>query len=164
MQTAPALDRETFRKVCGRFATGIAVATVRGRDGKPTGLTINSFASVSAAPPLVLICIDYRCSALADFRSNSWFAVNILTEAQQDLSVRFAESQGDRFAGVSWREGETGAPLLEGCLAALECCVSQVVEAGDHAIFLAEVVRGEWLEDGRPLLYFASSYGTLDSD
>jgi flavin reductase (DIM6/NTAB) family NADH-FMN oxidoreductase RutF len=152
-----AIEPDVFRKSCGRFATGIAVATVTGTDGKPYGLTVNSFTSVSCCPPLVLICVDYRCNILPHFRSSSHYAVNVLSENQRSVSVRFARRELDRFNGVEWRRGKLGVPVLVGCLALMECSVSQVIEAGDHAIFIGEVEHTEFCE-GKPLLYYASAY------
>ncbi|HYP08022.1 MAG TPA: flavin reductase family protein [Bryobacteraceae bacterium] len=157
MAVATVLDRDVFRKTCARFATGVAIATVSGTDATPYGITVNSFTSVSAAPPLVLVCIDYRSSILSHFRSSAWYAVNVLSEAQQDLSARFAARVPDRFQNLSWTRGESGVPILEGCLANMECSVVQTVEAGDHAIFIAEVIRARAVE-GNPLLYFGSDY------
>lgn len=131
-----------------------------GRDQEPYGLTVNSFTSVSASPPLILICIDYRCTLLPHFRASSWFGINVLGDVQQDLSVRFAERADDRFDGLDWYQGVTGVPLLRGCLALMECGVSQVVEAGDHAIFLAEVTAAQ-CDAGEPLIYFGSNYRSL---
>jgi flavin reductase (DIM6/NTAB) family NADH-FMN oxidoreductase RutF len=154
---ATVIEPDLFRKSCSRFATGIAVATVMATDGKPYGLTVNSFTSVSCCPPLVLICVDYRCNILAHFRSSSHYAVNVLTENQRHLSVRFARRELDRFTGIDWRLGQLSVPVLGGCLAVMECSVSQVVEAGDHAIFIGEVEHTEFSE-GKPLLYYASAY------
>jgi flavin reductase (DIM6/NTAB) family NADH-FMN oxidoreductase RutF len=154
---ATVIEPDLFRKTCGRFATGIAVATVTGTDGKPYGLTVNSFTSVSCCPPLVLICVDYRCNILPHFRSSSHYAVNVLAEDQRHLSVRFARRELDRFDGIDWRLGQLSVPVIGGCLAVMECSVSQVVEAGDHAIFIGEVEHTEFCE-GKPLLYYASSY------
>ena len=151
------VEPDLFRKSCARFATGIAVATVIGGDEQPYGVTVNSFTSVSCAPPLVLICVDYRCSILPQFRASSHYGINVLSEDQRSLSVRFAQRQPDRFEGLEWRRGETGVPILGGCLSIMECSVSQVVEADDHAIFIGEVERTEF-QDGKPLLYYASSY------
>ena len=141
MAVATVLDRDVFRKTCGRFATGIAVATVTAPDGTPYGLTVNSFTSVSAAPPLVLICIDYRSAVLGHFRSSAWFCVNVLADNQQDLSIRFSQRIPDRFETLSWSPGESGSPVLDGCLASMECSIVQTVEAGDHAVFIAEVIH-----------------------
>jgi flavin reductase (DIM6/NTAB) family NADH-FMN oxidoreductase RutF len=160
MQAATAIDPDLFRKSCGRFATGIAIATVTDSDGTPYGLTVNSFTSVSCCPPLVLICVDYRCSLLPVFRSSSWYGINMLSDQQRDLSVRFSQRQLDRFDGIEWKQSENGVPLIGSCLARLECCVSQTVEAGDHAILIAEVTAAEYSE-GEPLVYFGSSYRRL---
>lgn len=158
-QGAP-LDSDLFRKTCARFATGVAVATVCAPDGHPYGLTVNSFTSVSCCPPLILICVDYRCNILPHFRSSSYYGVNILNAEQRELSVRFSARQLDRFGGIPWHRGEKGVPLLGGCLASFECTVSQTVDAGDHTIFISEVSSAEYT-DGEPLLYYASRYRTL---
>ena len=157
MAVATVLDRDVFRKTCARFATGIAIATVSGSDGLPYGITVNSFTSVSAAPPLVLVCIDYRSSVLAHFRGSAWYAINVLSEGQQELSERFATRVPDRFQNLGWKRGASGVPVIDDCLATMECSVVQTVEAGDHAIFIAEVIRAE-AREGNPLLYFGSAY------
>ena len=150
-----------FRRACSRFATGIAVATTSGPGGEPHGLTVNSFTSVSLEPPIVLVCVDYRCNILQHFRAHSHFGINILAADQQALSARFAERVGDRFDGIGWRRGETsGVPLLAGSLALFECKVSQIVESGDHAVFFGEVLAVE-AADGDPLLYFCGRYAGL---
>lgn len=156
-----ALDQETFRRTCSRFATGIAVATVIGTDGLPYGLTINSFTSVSCSPALVLICVDYRSSILPHFRSSAYYGINVLSEAQRNLSVRFSQrKQPDRFDDIDWVPGDSGVPLIKGCLAHMECSVNQTVEAGDHSVLIGEVTRAEF-RDGKPLLYYASGYCQL---
>jgi flavin reductase (DIM6/NTAB) family NADH-FMN oxidoreductase RutF len=155
-----AVDPDTFRRACSKFATGIAIATVVGPDGVPHGMTINSFASVSCVPPLVLVCIDYRCNILPLFRASAYYGINILSDDQMDLSVRFAQKGQDRFDGIDWIPGDTAAPRLPGALAFLECCVTQTVEAGDHAVFIGEVVRAV-CQNGTPLLFFNSNYRHL---
>ena len=151
------VDEERFRKTCAQFATGIAIATVSGSGGRPLGITVNSFTSVSCAPPLVLVCVDYRSSILHPFRNSTHYGINVLKEDQRDVSVRFSQPELDRFVGIGWKPGATGVPLLDGVLATMECHITQTVEAGDHAIFIAEVVSADCSE-GRPLLYFGSSY------
>jgi flavin reductase (DIM6/NTAB) family NADH-FMN oxidoreductase RutF len=141
----------------------VTVATVLGSDGQPHGFTANSFTSVSCAPPLILICIDHRTTALAHFRANPLFGINVLADTQRDISVRFAERQANRFAGIDWRLSDCGVPLIEGALATLECSANQVVDAGDHTIFIGEVFRAHW-RDGRPLLYYSSRYCELASE
>jgi flavin reductase (DIM6/NTAB) family NADH-FMN oxidoreductase RutF len=160
---AAVLDQDTFRKTCSRFATGIAIATVADKDGMPFGLTINSFTSVSCCPPLILICVDSRCNILSHFRSAQYYGINVLSDAQRDLSVRFSQLQGDRFEGIAWERGEAGVPLLQDCLARMQCCVTQQVDAGDHVVFIAEVIGAEY-QDGSPLLFYQSRYGHLLSN
>ncbi len=154
------IGRDAFRRICSKFATGVAVATVLDAEGAPHGLTVNSFTSVSCDPPLVLICIDYDATVFPQFRAARHFGINVLSEEQRDLSVRFAERGRDRFNGTSWVAGTTGVPLLPGVLASLECEVAQVVEAGDHAVFIARLVDAR-VSDGRPLLYFDSGYRSI---
>ncbi len=147
-----------FRRACGHFATGVAIAATLDSSGNPHGLTINSFTSVSLTPPLILICIDYRAAVLAHFQSATHFGLSFLSALQQDLSNRFALKPDCRFEGTEWKPGATGVPLMVGCLASLECRVDRTIDAGDHMILLAEVEAAE-LEGGQPLLYYSGRYG-----
>lgn len=97
----PPLDPESFRQACSQFDTGVAIATVRARDGTQHGLTVSSFTSVSIHPPMILICIDLDCPFLSHFRLSTHFAVNVLTESQRELSVTFAAKPEARFEGVA---------------------------------------------------------------
>ena len=157
---AGTLGTKKFREACSQFATGVTVATVRAADNSLHGLTISSFAPVSMEPPLVSICIDHSCTFLEHFRACTHFAVNVLTESQRDISIAFAEKETDRFEGVEWYLGQTGVPLLRGAAATFECEVMSVIEAGDHAIFLGEVLHAE-APAGRPLVYFNREYRSL---
>jgi flavin reductase (DIM6/NTAB) family NADH-FMN oxidoreductase RutF len=149
-----------FRKACSRFATGIAVVTALDGAGRPHGLTVNSFSSVSLEPPLILVSIDLRNPLLGHFPVGGIFGVNILAEGQEELSRRFSSEATRRFAGVTWQESALGAPLLEGVLAQFECAVVHRIEAGDHAVLLGEV-RGANISEGEPLVYFGSAYRRL---
>lgn len=151
-----------FRSACARFATGVAVVTVTDAEGRPHGLTVNSFTSLSLDPPLVLISIDLRNSILGHFLAASYFAINILAEGQESLSLRFSSVSENRFAGIAWRTSELGLPLLDGALAHLECAVIRPVDAGDHTVLMGEVRAADYSE-GRPLVYFSSGYRRLDS-
>lgn len=157
------ISRDSFRRACSRFATGVAIATVLDGTGEPHGLTINSFTSVSAAPPLVLICIDRDCSVLGHFRSSAWFGLSFLSEAQQDLSNRFAVLPEGRFQGVAWSPApESSMPVIEDCIGWMSCRIVDRIEAGDHVIFLGEVDQAETSgSSGKPLLYFDSGYQRL---
>ncbi len=153
-------DAADFRHVCAKYATGITITTVCGDDGSPHGMTVNSFSSVSLAPPLILVCIDLRAALMPLFRTGKHFGVNVLSEAQKDLSNRFAQKGEDRFEGVAWVTGASGVPLIRGALASFECAVTKIIEAGDHIVAIGEVLHIERAE-GRPLIYFDSKYRTL---
>jgi 3-hydroxy-9,10-secoandrosta-1,3,5(10)-triene-9,17-dione monooxygenase reductase component len=151
---------ELFRTAAGRFATGITVATITDAQGAPHGLTVNSFTSVSLEPPLVLVCIAHAAVTVERFRTAKYFGVNILASDQREISDHFARKGHNRFANIEWRLGVTGVPMLPGVLAEMECEVYSTVRAGDHDIFLGEVVRLE-VHEGQPLLYWASGYHSL---
>jgi flavin reductase (DIM6/NTAB) family NADH-FMN oxidoreductase RutF len=151
---------EEFRRACGRFATGVTIASVLDRGGAPHGLTVNSFSSVSLEPPLISISLGHKVSVIGQFRAAKSFAINILSAEQQPLSDRFARKGHDRFDGLEWSAGVTGAPLLTGVLATIECDVYKIIPTGDHDLFVGEVMRVT-VRDGDPLLYFASSYRHL---
>lgn len=158
--TASPIDRRLFRRTCSLYATGVTVVTIAADDGSPHGMTANSFTSVSAEPPLVLICVDHRARIMAHIRTGSHFAINVLGEEHEALSAKFASGTGDRFDGVAWTPGTTGAPLLPEMLAHFECAVWQTIEAGDHSIVIGEVLRAE-AREGRPLCFFGSGYRRL---
>jgi len=146
---------EEFRRACGRFATGVTIATVLDPANAPHGLTVSSFTSVSLEPPLVLICLGHEVTNIAHFCKATYFGINVLADDQQALSERFATKGGDRFDGVKWHPGATGVPLLSGSLAQIECAIHHRAEMGDHDIFVGEMLNAHFAE-GAPLLYFAS--------
>ncbi len=148
---------EEFRRACGRFATGVTIASVVDSSGAPHGLTVNSFTSVSLDPPLILICLGHAVTTIDAFRASRHFGINVLAQEQRDLSDRFARRGHDRFDGLEWYRGETGVPLLPGVLAAIECRVRERVACGDHDIFIGEMVHVT-AGDGNPLLYYSGQY------
>jgi len=154
------IEKQQFRRICGKFASGITVATVLDAAGAPHGMTANSFTSVSLTPPLVLVCVDHRARILEHFRIGEHFGVNILGAGQRHFSDKFAGSGYDRFEGVEWRAGETGVPLLPDVLATLECARVKVVTAGDHDIVIGEVLHAN-CQDGDPLVFYGSQYRCL---
>ncbi len=156
---APVTSDE-FRRACGRFATGVTVATVFDPEGIPHGLTVSSFASVSLDPPLVLVCLGHQVTVIEAFRAARYFAINVLADSQQRLADRFARKGHDRFGGLEWEHGESGVPLLPGAIAAIECKTHQRFTSGDHDIFVGEMLRGH-VAEGEPLVYFASRYRRL---
>jgi flavin reductase (DIM6/NTAB) family NADH-FMN oxidoreductase RutF len=157
---ATQLDRDEFRRACARFATGVCVLTTSTADGRPHGLTVNSFTSLSLDPPLVMAAIARVSAYLAAFESSGFFAVNILTEEQRPLSVRFARREEGRFTGAAWNAGVTGSPVFEGTLGVIECRTVQWLDAGDHRVLVGQAVAAV-VRPGRPLLYFESGYANL---
>lgn len=145
-----------FRQIMGQFATGVTIITTRDGHGTPQGLTINSFASLSLDPPLVMWSLRLNSTSLAAFRGASHFAINILSAEQEDTSKVFARP-GDRFAGIDWQAGDSGVPLLKGSLAWIECERFAEYPGGDHVIFVGRVVRARHFE-GAPLLYWRGAY------
>ncbi len=159
-QIFPGIGPDSYRELCSQLASGVAVATVTAADGTPHGLTVSSFTPVSIEPPLVLVCIDFRCTAVEHFREQPFFAINILTDEQSELSISFAEKPEGRFEGIDWKPGQTGAPVLTKSLTTIECRLDRVVEIGDHAVIVGHIVAGE-TRPGNPLVYFNRSYRTL---
>jgi flavin reductase (DIM6/NTAB) family NADH-FMN oxidoreductase RutF len=155
----PVTSRE-FRHACARFATGITIATVLDAQGLPHGLTVNSFSSVSLDPPLISICLGHAITMIDAFRESKYFGINVLSDSQQHLSDRFASKGQDRFDGLEWYRAAHGTPFLPGALAAIECAQHKRVTAGDHDIFIGEMLETR-LAEGEPLIYFASRYRTL---
>lgn len=153
------VDSATFRALCGRFATGVVIVTVD-HGGTPTGMTANSFTSVSLDPPLVSVNIDRSADFHPVIAQAGAFAINVLDQGQESLSRRFAGPSVDPFQGVGYRRSDRGQIILGGVVAAIECEVFQRVDVGDHSIVVGRVVGGE-AHDGRPLLYFRGGYHTL---
>lgn len=135
------IEKDFFRQVMGHFATGITVVTTSNQ-GVVSGLTVNAFCSVSLNPPLVLICIDIHSTAMTQIRESGTFAVNMLTEQQEDLSRCFATQSDERFehfCHASYHEVATGAPVLTDVLAFVDARVVAEYPGGDHSIFLGQV-------------------------
>ena len=149
-----------FRDALGRFATGVCVVTCATPDG-PLGITVNSFASVSLDPPLVLWSPARASRRFDAFEGADHFAIHVMGEGQFDLSHRFARD-GCAFEGLDWSAGPGGAPLLPGCLARFACARHAVHEGGDHAIVVGRVLSAAF-RDGAPLLFNAGAYGRFTS-
>jgi flavin reductase ActVB len=152
-----------FRRAMGQFATGITVVTTLDATGRPLGLTVNAFSSVSLDPVLVLVCIDNRSETHDGFEASQHFGVSVLAEGQQDWSHRFAFGGSEKFTAAPLLTGSTGVPLVPGALAHVECRVHSRHPAGDHTIYVGEVVSLD-VSPGRPLLYHASAYRSLDGE
>jgi flavin reductase (DIM6/NTAB) family NADH-FMN oxidoreductase RutF len=154
------LDLRSLRDALGEFATGVAVVTARSADGTPVGVTINSFASVSLEPPLVLWSLGLQSPSLAVFESCSHYAVNILAADQIEFSQRFSQSQSDRFAGIESGVGAGDTPLLPGCCACFVCRNEMRYPGGDHVILVGHVESFE-REERPPLVFHGGRYRSL---
>ena len=157
------LDSWDFKQAVGVFTTGVTVVTSCDREGNRSGLTANSFASVSLEPPLVLFCVDHRAPSLEGLIRSEHFAINVLAADQEDIAKRFARSAPDKFAGINWRIGIFGAPLLDRCIATIECTLEHSLGSGDHDIIIGRVHRVRMYE-GEPLIFHRSRFGPVVAD
>lgn len=151
------IDPIALRNALGQYATGVAIVTTVDDQGRPTGLTVNSFASVSLDPPLVLWSLALTSACVAAFETCSHFAVNVLTVEQVAISNRFAMTGADKFAGIAWSPGLGGAPILSGVGAVFECRNEARHPGGDHTIFIGRVERFSH-DELAPLLFHAGRY------
>jgi flavin reductase (DIM6/NTAB) family NADH-FMN oxidoreductase RutF len=152
------IDPRDFRNALGTYATGVTIITAAGPDGKPYGLTCNSFASVSLNPPLVLWSLVIYSQSMSIFQNASHFAVNVLGASQQGLATKFATPSEDKFAGVEWTPGLGEAPLLKDSVANFQCRAADRYYGGDHVIFLGAVEAYAYNRD-EPLLFARGGYG-----
>lgn len=150
-----AVDPLEYRKIIGGFATGVAVVTTT-HQGERFGMTANSLTSVSLEPTLLLVCFVHGSRTGLAVRAAGHFGVNLLDDAQQDLSNRFASSSAT-FDGVDFETGDFEVPFFPGGLGRITCRVHEVVAGGDHDIVIGEVLSAEG-GDGDPLLYFRGKY------
>jgi flavin reductase (DIM6/NTAB) family NADH-FMN oxidoreductase RutF len=153
------VDPAEFRQLCGHFATGVVVLTAQDIEGRPAGMTANSFASVSLSPPLMSVNVDHSADMHAVMKTANRFAINILRSDQEAISRRFAGNLSRRFQGIGYRPDESGFILLDGVLATILCESHASLEAGDHTIFIGRIVGGG-VAPGRPLLYYRGGYVT----
>ena len=158
----PAFDERQLRDALAQFATGVTIVCAHAPNGRYVGFTANSFNSLSLDPPLILWSLSHRSGSLAAFETADRYAVNVLSTAQVDLARRFSRPHADRFANVPFRLGWSDAPLIEGCVAWFECRHHARHRAGDHMLFIGEIVTVERAR-GRGLVFQHGHYGTIAS-
>jgi flavin reductase (DIM6/NTAB) family NADH-FMN oxidoreductase RutF len=164
------IDSRSFRQLMGCFATGITVVTVRGSDQEATGITINSLTSVSLEPPLVLFCLDKKAHFYPTFRKTEFFAVNMLSEDQEEISQHFADYRHYPKPKKMWDKPQKvgrqdNCPILRHTLGWMICKKTVTYKGGDHDIILGEVVKlHKRSGQANPLLYFHSRYRTINND
>jgi flavin reductase (DIM6/NTAB) family NADH-FMN oxidoreductase RutF len=162
-----ALNTAEFRKAMGCFATGVTIITVD-LDGEVHGMTANAFASVSLDPMLVLVCVDHTTRTHAHLHAKKRFGINVLSEDHRAISEYYARPErthenAEVEAGARFDRTSHGTPILHGALAYLECRLQSSEQAGDHAIFIAEV-EDVVVRDGDPLLFFRGKYRHVGED
>jgi flavin reductase (DIM6/NTAB) family NADH-FMN oxidoreductase RutF len=156
-----AVDSAEFRRILGHWTTGVAIVATLSEDGTPRGLTANAVASVSLNPALVLACIEHGADTHAAISAAGCFSINVLRQADERLARRFAgDETTDKFTGVAWHAELTGAPVLDDALAWVDCTLRNVLDGGDHTIFVGAVAAGDAAE-GEPLLYYRGGYSRL---
>lgn len=153
------IDSVRFREVLGSYPTGVTVITAIGEDGRPAGMAVGSFTSVSLDPPLVAFLPDRSSSSFPKIRTASSFCVNVLAADQESVCRAFATRGGDKFAGVDWEPASSGAPRLDGVAAWIDCDFESVQEAGDHYIVLGRVRELDSIDSRLPLVFFQGGYG-----
>lgn len=154
-------DLKDIRRIYSQFPTGVTVITTVTETGEPVGMTASSFNTVSIEPPLILWSIDKGAYSLSTFENCKYFAVNILSDEQVDISNRFASRGEDKFSGVEYEKGQGDCPLLPGALAQLECSNWAVYEGGDHLILVGEVKNFRHNENQSPLVFSQGSYAQV---
>ena len=152
-----------YRRALGSFMTGVTVVTTTDQDGRPRGMTMNSFTSVSLDPPLVLVCVDYRAASYDAFVESEGVAIHILGSEQQELARTFASKSHEKFSGLETVAGLGGAPLITDVHAWLDCTTDQVIVAGDHAIIVGRV-RDFDSSDRRPLGFYQGKFNSFSAD
>ncbi|WP_456781712.1 flavin reductase family protein [Bradyrhizobium sp. USDA 3315] len=160
------IDPFHFRRMLGYYASGLTV--VCGLDsGEPLGFTCQSFHSVSLNPPLVSLSIMSTSKTWPRIRATGCFSVNILSEAQRDISDKFAKSSGDRWAGVRWEATGADNPKILGAIVCLDCVHHAEYEAGDHVVAIGKVLDicgPDQLDQRTPLLFYQGRYHRIGED
>jgi flavin reductase (DIM6/NTAB) family NADH-FMN oxidoreductase RutF len=156
----PDLDARDFRNALGCFPTGVCVITTLAPGGKPAGLTVNSFSSVSLAPPMVLWSLARSASSAEVFRDAEYFAISVLSAADRDLSAHFAKPARDKFAAFADRfvPNRRGIPLLAGAVATFECRCCHRYYGGDHVLLIGAVEQYAYIPGRSPLVFHQGNY------
>lgn len=158
-----AITSEVFKSCLSRFASGVTVVTTRDAGGNLHGLTVSAFSSLSLEPPLILICVHKKTGSHHAFDESKAFVVNVLCEDQRRISNRFASKTADKFEGIFYKKGIENIPVLEDCLANLECRLHDSFDGGDHTIFVGRI-ENAFVGNKNPLVYWHGCYRKLNLD
>jgi flavin reductase (DIM6/NTAB) family NADH-FMN oxidoreductase RutF len=151
-------DPRAYRAALGCFATGVTIVTVRDANGVVHGRTVNSFTSISMNPPLVMWALGNYSSAFETYTGATRYGVSILDDSAEDLALRFAGRGDQVLSDDEWIDGPEGVPVLAGALASLECEITEIIPAGDHAMLMAQSLTYQ-SRPGDGLTYFRGSFG-----
>ena len=157
------MDRDLYRDLIGRFATGVTVVTTN-VGGRLHGMTASAVCSLSLDPLQLLVCVDRQSNCFGQMQQAEVFGISILAADQEEISNLFARTTAPTegsLLGVDYRLGSLGAPLVEGALAHLECRIAERLDGGDHIIVIGDVVAGAKVRDAEPLLFFGGRYARL---
>jgi flavin reductase (DIM6/NTAB) family NADH-FMN oxidoreductase RutF len=157
------IDALRFRKVLGQFPTGVVIVAAADAEGRPVGMSVGSFTSVSLDPPLVAFLPARSSTSWPRIAPAGRFCINVLAGEQEALCRAFAVSGADKFRDVTWRPAPSGSPIVEGSLAWIDCDLERVDEAGDHYIVLGRVRALEVENPSAPLIFFQGGYGRFDT-
>lgn len=153
------MESSEFRRILGHWVSGVSIVATKKVDGQLCGLTANAIVSVSLNPPLVLVCVEHGADSHDCIRTAGIFSVNVLCSDQERIARRFATWEvNTKFEGLAFHEETTGAPVLDSALAWVDCRVHAEFPAGDHTIFVGEVLAGD-AQEGAPLIYYRGGYG-----
>lgn len=153
------IEAATFRQVLGYYPTGVSAITAMDEDGKPIGLVVGTFSSVSLDPPLVGFLPDKSSSTWPKLERAGKFCVNVLASDQLDVCKQLAGKAADKFAEVEYTVSDHNLPVVTGALATIECALHSVTDAGDHFFVLGHVLRLEATRDADPMLFHRGRYG-----
>jgi 3-hydroxy-9,10-secoandrosta-1,3,5(10)-triene-9,17-dione monooxygenase reductase component len=157
---APPRDARAFRDALGRLATGVALVTAA-LDDQPAGLIVNSLTSVSLEPRLISFCPSRTSHTWSRIRQTEHFGVNVLGRQHERFAVRATPPGADRFAGLDWKLGHDGVPLITDALASFECAIVAEHPAGDHWIIVGQIIHMHISPTRPPLVFFAGAFHTL---
>jgi 3-hydroxy-9,10-secoandrosta-1,3,5(10)-triene-9,17-dione monooxygenase reductase component len=157
------IDPHAYRRALGHFCTGVTVIATTDAAGEPVGFACQSFAALSLDPPLVLFCPGKNSRTWPAIEAAGVFSVNVLAHDQQDVSAVFGRAGADKFSSVAWSPAPSGAPVLDGVLAWLDCRLERVTDGGDHHIAIGRVTTLRNADNGRPLLFFRGAYTATEA-
>ena len=156
------VSRSEFFQIMSAFPTGVAIVTTLEPDGTPRGLTTNAVTSVSADPPILLVCVDRNSRTLPALLHSKRFVVNFMRDDCAELCHLFASKAEDKFSSLDWTPGLGGAPVLhEGAVAHAECTTLEELEIGDHVVVTGLVESGDPPAPGQvPIVWYRKAFSS----